>query len=177
MEIVDRYPIEDRKKHRFPENSQYVSNCVFVLSCSAVFLVMQKLSMLRMKNGNLISLRFASLWSRFLQGHFICSDHSRSYGTSLFYYEKLSIIPKWTSCIEIDGEYRYDKKGRHLYVPRSLCILSHQPIFSVFSVFLRELYRNSIINTEDTFADEKSPIPRVESFEALLRKGTSSWLC
>ena len=78
--------------------------------------------------------------------------------------------------IEINGEYRYDKKGRHLYVPRSLCILSHQPIFSVFSVFLRELYRNSIISSEDCFADEKFAIPRVESFEALLRKGISKWI-
>lgn len=29
IEIVDRYPIEDHKKHRFPENSQYVLNCVY----------------------------------------------------------------------------------------------------------------------------------------------------
>ena len=33
IEIVDRYPVEDRKKHRFPENSQYVDywNCVLPL--------------------------------------------------------------------------------------------------------------------------------------------------
>lgn len=72
---------------------------------------------------------------------------------------------------EINGEYRYDKKGRHYYVPRSLCILSHQPIFSVFCVFLRELYSYSILSPDDHFADDQIAIPRVESFDALLRKG------
>ena len=100
------------------------------------------------------------------------SDRSRSYGTSLFYYEKLSNIPKNVWTIEIDGEYRFDKKGRNLYVPRALCVLSHQPIFSVFNVFLRELYRNAILDSEDRFADEKEAIPKVDSFEALLRKGS-----
>ena len=74
--------------------------------------------------------------------------------------------------VEIDGEYRLDKKGRNLYVPRALCVLSHQPIFSVFNVFLRELYRNAILDSEDRFADEQDPIPKVDSFEAMLRKGS-----
>ena len=72
---------------------------------------------------------------------------------------------------EIYGEYRLDEKGRTLYVPRAICVLSHQPVFSAFNVFLREVYRNSIVDAEDSFADETSAIPRVDSFEALLRKG------
>lgn len=75
------------------------------------------------------------------------------------------------SSTEIDGECKKDKKGRQLYVPRALCILSHQPFFTAFNVFLRELYRNAILDSEDQFADENDSIPRVESFEALLRKG------
>ena len=71
----------------------------------------------------------------------------------------------------IDGEYRIDEKGRNLYVPRAICVLSHQPIFSAFNVFLRELYRNSVIDSEDSLVDDSFSIPRVESFEALLRKG------
>lgn len=77
------------------------------------------------------------------------------------------------SSAEIEGEYKKDKKGRQLYVPRALCVLSHQPYFTAFNVFLRELYRNAILDSEDQFADENDSIPRVESFEALLRKGFS----
>ena len=58
-------------------------------------------------------------------------------------------------------------------MPRALCVLSHQPYFTAFNVFLRELYRNAILDSEDQFADENDSIPRVESFEALLRKGFS----
>lgn len=50
-------------------------------------------------------------------------------------------------------------------------MLSHQPIFSAFNAFLRELYRNSVFDSEDSLADDSFSIPRVESFEALLRKG------
>ena len=42
----------------------------------------------------------------------------------------------------------------------------------MFNVFLRELYRNAILDSEDRFADEKEAIPKVDSFEALLRKGS-----
>lgn len=77
------------------------------------------------------------------------------------------------SSAEIEGECKKDKKGRQLYVPRALCVLSHQPYFTAFNVFLRELYRNAILDSEDHFADENESIPRVESFEALLRKGFS----
>lgn len=62
-------------------------------------------------------------------------------------------------------------------MPRALCVLSHQPYFTAFNVFLRELYRNAIIDSEDQFADEDESIPRVESFEALLRKGICFSLC
>lgn len=101
----------------------------------------------------------------------IYSDRSRSYGTSLFYYEKMSKIRSSRWHLEINGEFRKDSKGRQLYVPRALCVLSHQPIFSAFNVFLRELYRFAILDSEDRFADENVSIPKVESFEALLRKG------
>ena len=37
---------------------------------------------------------------------------------------------------------------------------------------LREVYRYAILDSEDRFADEKTPIPSVGSFECLLRKGT-----
>ncbi len=133
---------------------------------------MQKLHMWRKNAEGLTFLLFALRLSLNHDRVFIDSDRSRSYGTSLFYYEKLSNIPIFEWAIEIDGEYRLDKKGRNLYVPRALCVLSHQPIFSVFNVFLRELYRNAILDSEDRFADEKEAIPKVDSFEALLRKGS-----
>ena len=34
----------------------------------------------------------------------------------------------------------------------------------MFNVFLRELYRNAILDSEDRFADEKEAIPKVDSY-------------
>ncbi|CBK25335.2 uncharacterized protein [Blastocystis hominis] len=128
--------------------------------------IMQNTDFQRIRNTSwMLLFCYLVLYSRRSKNQ-VCSqgtaDRSRSYGTSLFYYEKM----------KIDGECKKDKKGRQLYVPRALCILSHQPFFTAFNVFLRELYRNAILDSEDQFADENDSIPRVESFEALLRKGS-----
>lgn len=39
--------------------------------------------------------------------------------------------------IEIDGEKVLNAKGKQLFVPKALCLLSHQPMFSAFAIFLR----------------------------------------
>ena len=44
-------------------------------------------------------------------------------------------------------------------------------------MFLRELYRNSILMADDDFVKEDSTIPRVDSFESLLRKGRTVCYC
>ena len=41
--------------------------------------------------------------------------------------------------INIDGEKVMNKQGKPLYVPKALCLLSHQPMFSAFAIFLRFL--------------------------------------
>ena len=39
--------------------------------------------------------------------------------------------------LEIDGEKVLNDKGKQLFVPKALCLLSHQPMFSAFAIFLR----------------------------------------
>lgn len=41
------------------------------------------------------------------------------------------------SRIEIDGEKVLNSEGKQLFVPKALCLLSHQPMFSAFAIFLR----------------------------------------
>ena len=73
--------------------------------------------------------------------------------------------------LEINGQYRLDDQNRNLFVPRALCVLSHQPFFSAFNIFLRELYRYAIVDTDDHFGEESPTIRCVDSFESLRRKG------
>ena len=75
-----------------------------------------------------------------------------------------------------------DAGGRKLFVPKALCLLSHQPMFSAFAIFLRfaplssltpsELYRNTITVSEDT--EESGTLQvRKSSFNSRLRKGST----
>lgn len=48
--------------------------------------------------------------------------------------------------IEIDGEKILNAKGKQLFVPKALCLLSHQPMFSAFAIFLRYI-KNAYYNT------------------------------
>lgn len=139
--------------------------------CSAAFLVMPKSPTWRRKSVAPPFSHFASPWSRWFPERWSLEITHAAMELPSFTTRKWvdSVHLEW--CVEIDGQYRFDKKGRHFYVPRALCVLSHQPMFSVFNAFLREVYRYSILDSEDRFADEKTPISRVHSFECLLRKG------
>lgn len=90
------------------------------------------------------------------------------------------------SSVEINGEKKLDAKGRQLYVPKALCLLSHQPMFSAFAIFLRyafglysfvlicsELYRNAITVKEIEETEDQLAQIRRSSFSSKLRKGST----
>lgn len=109
-------------------------------------------------------------------------DGSRSYGTTLFYFEPLSSCLCTSLPIEINGENQLNAGGKQLFVPKALCLLSHQPMFSAFAIFLRcvilfcftnrELFRNSVTVTEDAIGDDMGHTRR-SSFNSKLRKGST----
>lgn len=82
------------------------------------------------------------------------------YGTVLMFYETLLN----------DGQEVLNKDGNPLYVPKALCVTSSRPIFSVFTVFLREVYRNTIIHND--INEDPTVRTRKTSFESGLRKGS-----
>lgn len=139
--VVCRYPPEDHKKHRFPENAPF-----FCFPESA------KIAHYKAEDRKPFFFTFC----------FTVEDGSRSYGTTLFYLEPL----------KVGGDRRTDAKGNCLYVPKALCILSHQPMFSVFAVFLRELFRNAIACSDDQVDEDPSVRIRKTSFNSKLRKGS-----
>ena len=88
-EVVDRYPVEDHKKPRFPENSQYVGYqtlvqwwCCIPGDAKIAYVKKEK------RRPYFFSFCFTLEWDCDIE--MIGRDKSRSYGTSLFYYEKLS---------------------------------------------------------------------------------------
>lgn len=131
-----RYPEKDHKKHRFPENAPFV-RFVFRSHVQFCFPEGSRIEYKSREARKPFFFTFCFTVECGSNDQFYCRDGSRSYGTTLYYFEPLSTRVFSESRLEVNGEKRLNAEGKQLFVPKALCILSHQPMFSAFAVFLR----------------------------------------
>lgn len=89
--IIDRFPETDYKDIPFTENAEFVMKIVRSEYGSFAFRKVRELSIEKWKDGNPIFLHSASHNRGRANGVLFYRDGSQNYGTSLVFYEKLSM--------------------------------------------------------------------------------------
>ena len=113
----------------------------FLNYLSFVFLKVHVLNIVKLKEENHTSSHFALHNRNYIFFNINSSDGTQSFGTSLVFYEKLS-MSSFNSIfhVELNGQFCYNKYNQELFIPKALCVLSVKPFFSCHTAFLKYIH-------------------------------------